>query len=167
VKVGKRGEQAGQEWGIDVVFRGANVLTLDDKGRMAMPAKYREQLTASCDGRLIITVGRDRCLLLYPLPVWEEIEAQLNQLPGLDPNVRLLQRNLIGRSEDLELDAQGRVRLPPQLREFAQLEKRIALVGVTKKFELWNEETLAEQHKAWAKVTDSQELNAALASLPL
>lgn len=149
------------------MFRGANVLTLDAKGRMAMPARYREQLSASCDGRLVITVGRDRCLLLYPLPVWEEIEAQLNQLPGLDPNVRLLQRNLIGRSEDLELDAQGRVRLPPQLREFAQLEKRVALVGVTKKFELWNEEILTGQHEAWAKVTDSQELNAALASLPL
>lgn len=149
------------------MFRGANLLALDAKGRMAMPAKYREELTALCDGRLIITVGRDRCLLLYPLSVWEDIEAQINQLPGLDPHVRLLQRNLIGRAEDLELDAQGRVRLPIQLREFAQLEKRVVLVGVTKKFELWNEETLTGQYETWAKVTDSQELSADLASLPL
>jgi MraZ protein len=149
------------------VFRGASVLTLDAKGRMAMPAKYRDQLMASCNGRLIITVDRDRCLLLYPLPAWEEIEFQLTQLPGLDQHVRRLLRNLMGSSEELELDAQGRIRLPPALREFANLEKRVALVGLGRKFELWNEETWVEQRDAWFKDSESQELNAALATLPL
>jgi MraZ protein len=149
------------------VFRGASVLTLDAKGRMAMPAKYRDQLMASCNGRLIITVDRDRCLLLYPLPAWEEIEFQLTQLPGLDQHVRHLLRNLMGSSEELELDAQGRIRLPPALREFANLEKRVALVGLGRKFELWNEETWVEQRDAWFKDSESQELNAALATLPL
>jgi MraZ protein len=149
------------------VFRGASVLTLDVKGRMAMPAKYRDQLMTSCNGRLIITVDRDRCLLLYPLPAWEEIEFQLSQLPGLDQHVRHLLRNLMGSSEELELDAQGRIRLPPALREFANLEKRVALVGLGRKFELWNEETWVEQRDAWFKDSESQELNAALATLPL
>ncbi len=66
------------------------------------------------------------------LPIWEVIEAQLNQLPGLHSKVCLLQRNVIGRAEDLELDSQGHVRLLRQLREFAQLENRIALVGIPK-----------------------------------
>jgi MraZ protein len=132
-----------------------------------MPAKYRDQLMASCNGRLIITVDRDRCLLLYPLPAWEEIEFQLSQLPGLDQHVRHLLRNLMGSSEELELDAQGRIRLPPALREFANLEKRVALVGLGRKFELWNEETWVEQRDAWFKDSESQELNAALATLPL
>jgi MraZ protein len=149
------------------VYRGANVLNLDAKGRMAMPAKYRDQLTASCDGRLVVTVNRDRCLLLYPLPVWEEIEAQLNRLPGLDPNVRRLQRNLMGRSEDLELDAQGRIRLPPALREFADLHKRVALVGLGKKFEVWNEEAWQQQQDGPGTDNNSPEMNDLLRSLPL
>ena len=149
------------------LFRGSSVLNLDAKGRMAMPARYREQLIASCGGRLVITVDRDRCLLLYPMPAWEEVEFELNRLPGLDPHVRRLLRNLMGNSEELELDAQGRMRLPPALRQFARLEKRVALVGLGKKFELWNEDTWAEQRDAWLKGGESEELNAALASLPL
>ncbi|MGI8738484.1 MAG: division/cell wall cluster transcriptional repressor MraZ [Gammaproteobacteria bacterium] len=149
------------------MFRGSSILNLDAKGRMAMPAKYLEQLMASCGGRLVITVDRDRCLLLYPMPAWEEVEFELNRLPGLDPHVRRLLRNLMGNSEELELDAQGRMRLPPALRQFARLEKRVALVGLGKKFELWNEDTWAEQRDAWLKGGESEELNAALASLPL
>lgn len=149
------------------MFRGASVLNLDAKGRMAMPAKYRDQLMVSCGGRLVITVDRDCCLLLYPLPAWEEIESQLTRLPGLDQHVRRLLRNLMGSSEELELDAQGRIRLPTALRQFANLEKRVALVGLGRKFELWNEETWVEQRDAWLKESDSEELNAALATLPL
>jgi MraZ protein len=112
-------------------------------------------------------VDRAGCLLLYPLPAWEEIELALGRLPGLDQNVRRLQRNLMGSSEELELDAQGRIRLPPPLREFARLEKRVALVGLGKKFELWNEDTWTEQRDAWLNGGDSEELNDALQRLPL
>ncbi len=150
------------------MFLGTSVLNIDAKGRMAMPAKYRDQLVELCAGRMVITVHRDGCLLLYPMPAWEDIVAELNKLPGLDPHVRRLQRNLMGSSEELELDAQGRIRLPPALREFSRLEKRVALVGLGKKFELWNEDTWAEQQRdAWLKDSDSEALNAALASLPL
>jgi len=134
---------------------------------MAMPAKYRDQLMASCDGCLVVTVDRDRCLLLYPMNAWVDVESELNQLPGLDPHVRRLQRNLMGNSEELELDAQGRIRLPPALRRFANLEKRVALVGLGKKFELWNENAWAEQRDAWLEDSDSEEVHAALKSLPL
>jgi MraZ protein len=121
----------------------------------------------SCNGRLVITVDRDRCLLLYSMPAWEKIEIELIRLPGLDQNVRRLQRNLMGSSEEIKLDAQGCIRLPAALREFAKLEKRVALVGLGKKFELWNENTWAEQRDAWLKDSDSEALNAGLASLPL
>jgi MraZ protein len=164
---GWKWEKVGCWWGIRAVFRGASVLNLDAKGRMAMPAKYRDQLMVSCGGRLVVTVDRDRCLLLYPLPAWEEIELELSRLPGLDQNVRRLQRNLMGSSEELELDAQGRIRLPPTLREFAGLDKRVALVGLIKKFELWNEETWTQQRDAWFNGGDSEELNDALRKLPL
>lgn len=166
VRRGWKWGRVGQLWGIRLVFRGASVLNLDAKGRMAMPAKYRDKLMESCAGRLVVTVLRDRCLLLYPMPAWEEIEIALTQLPGLDQSVRRLQRNLLGSSEELELDGQGRIRLPPVLREFARLEKRIALVGVGKKFELWNENSWAEQ-LALLNDSDSEELNAALRQLPL
>jgi MraZ protein len=148
------------------LFRGASVLNLDAKGRMAMPAKYRDQLMEFCGGRLVITVDRDHCLLLYPLPAWEEIEIELTRLGGLNPTVRQLQRSLMGSSEELELDAQGRIRLPSALREFARLQKRVALVGLGKKFELWNEDIWIEQRDAWLK-GNSEELHAALKSVPL
>jgi MraZ protein len=88
-------------------------------------------------------------------------------LPGIDQHVRRLLRNLMGSSEELELNTQGRIWLPPALREFANLEKRVALVGLGKRFELWKEETWIEQRDAWFKgAADLEEANAGLARLP-
>ena len=111
------------------MFRGVNSLNLDAKGRMAMPSKYRERLLGQSDGQLVVTVDlSDPCLLLYPLPEWEDIERKLVRLGNLDPRARRLQRLLIGHATEVELDSNSRILLPPPLREFAHLDKRIALL---------------------------------------
>ena len=96
---------------------------------MVMPTRYRERLLERCQGKLVITVDRDQCLLLYPLPDWEEIERKLMRLPTLNEQARRLQRLMVGHASDVELDGHGRVLLPPKLREFARLERNAILIG--------------------------------------
>ena len=122
------------------MFRGANAISLDAKGRLAMPSRYRDELLSRCAGQLIVTVDAvDSCLCVYPLTEWELIEAKLRQLPSLVEENRRLQRVLIGNAVDLELDGNGRFLVPPRLREHAGLDKHAMLVGQLNKFQLWNE----------------------------
>ena len=145
------------------MFRGVSQLNLDAKGRLAVPAKYRDRLLEICRGCLIATVDLDGCLLLYPQPEWEQIEQKLMKLPSLDPQVRRLQRLLLGHATECEMDAQGRMLLPAPLREFAGLEKRVMLVGQGNKFELWNESSWTQQCAAWIKEGENTgELSAVL-----
>jgi len=135
---------------------------------MAMPTRYRDRLATHCEGQLVVTVDRDHCLLLYPLPEWEEIERKLVRLPSLNRQARRLQRLLIGHATEVELDGNGRILLPPPLREFAELEKRIVLIGQGNKFELWNELQWNERRDVWLTETDDDEaLPAELESLSL
>jgi MraZ protein len=122
------------------MFRGIAQLNLDSKGRLAVPARHRELLLDRCAGHLVITADADRCLLVYPLPDWELIQQKLEGLSNLDPRVRDLQRRLIGFAVDVDMDNSGRVLIAPALRQYAQLEKNVVLVGQGKKFELWNQE---------------------------
>ena len=100
------------------MFRGATKVTLDDKGRMVLPTRYREQIAELAQGHLVVTVDRDQCLLIYPLPDWEQTERKLMSLPSLNPQARRLQRLMVGYATDLELDGHGRVLLPPELAAF-------------------------------------------------
>jgi transcriptional regulator MraZ len=150
-------------------FRGINNIAIDAKGRMAMPARYRERLLEGCGGRLVVTVDQDHCLLVYPLPEWEIIEEKLINLPSLNKQSRLLQRLLIGHATDLEMDGQGRILLPAMLREYAGLNKKAVLIGQGKKLEIWDEDTWAESQEQWvaAVQADEGELPAALEDLSL
>ncbi|MCW9012684.1 MAG: division/cell wall cluster transcriptional repressor MraZ [Gammaproteobacteria bacterium] len=152
-----------------MVFRGINNLALDAKGRMAVPARYREKLADSCGGRLIVTVDRDRCLLLYPQHEWEIIEAQLAALPSFNKQARHLQRLLIGHATEVDLDSQGRILLPTILREYASLEKKCVLIGQGKKFEIWDEQSWNENQSAWLEDANAEEgeMPSALESLSL
>ncbi|MEE9357000.1 division/cell wall cluster transcriptional repressor MraZ [Candidatus Vondammii sp. HM_W22] len=141
------------------MFRGANKLNLDAKGRLAMPMRYRERLRECCASRLIITIDQDRCLLLYPLPDWQEIERKLMKLPSLNKAARNLQRLLVGHAADVDMDGQGRLLLPSTLREFASLEKQVMLVGQGNKFELWNEDRWNEQRDAGLENMDFDQLD--------
>ena len=121
------------------MFRGVTQLSLDAKGRLAIPARYRNELMSTCSGHLIVTVDPSKCLLIYPQPAWEPIEQKLNNLSSFDSKTRNLQRLLVGNASDVEMDAAGRILLPPPLRLFAGLSKDVVLVGQGAKFELWDE----------------------------
>lgn len=120
------------------MFRGISQLHLDAKGRLAVPSRHRDALLERCAGHLVITADADHCLLIYPLPDWELIQQKLEGLSNLDPRVRELQRRLIGFAVDVDMDGAGRVLISPALREYAELDKEVVLVGQGKKFELWN-----------------------------
>ena len=143
------------------MFRGVTFLNLDAKGRLAIPAKYRERLQSFCDSRLVITIDRERCLLIYPERTWVEIERVLDQLPSFNEQARILQRLYIGHAQEVDMDAQGRVLLPPALRSFASLDRRVALVGQGKKFEVWNEETWKGNCEDWLSKADLSQLESA------
>jgi len=121
------------------MFRGVTQLSLDAKGRLAIPARYRSELMSTCSGHLIVTVDPSKCLLIYPQPAWEPIEQKLNNLSSFDSKTRNLQRLLVGNASDVGMDAAGRILLPPPLRLFAGLSKDVVLVGQGAKFELWDE----------------------------
>lgn len=129
----------GGDDGAAATFRGVTQLVLDAKGRLAIPARHRDALTVSGDSRLIVTADPSRCLLVYPLPVWEPIQARLMALSSFDERIRGLQRLLVGHADDVEIDAAGRILVPPALRQYARLDKHVVLVGQGRKFELWDE----------------------------
>ena len=122
------------------MFRGITQLSLDSKGRLAIPAKYRDGLVSLCAGRLIVTADPSKCLLIYPQPAWEPIEQKLISLSSFDKKTRSLQRLLVGNASDVEMDNAGRVLVSSPLRKFAGLAKNVVLVGQGAKFELWGEE---------------------------
>jgi MraZ protein len=151
------------------MFRGVNNIKLDAKGRLAMPTRYRERLMERCDGKMVVTVDRDHCLLLYPLPEWEDIERKLDRLPSLNKQARRLQRLLVGHATECELDNAGRILLPAPLREFAGLDRQVVLIGQGKKFEIWDETSWMEQRDQWLTSDDEQDVDlpAELESLSL
>ncbi len=123
------------------MFRGINPINLDAKGRVALPAKYRDRVTDRCDGHMVLTVHPfDRCLLLYPLADWEAIESQVNALPNsTSRQARRLQHLMVGYATELDLDGVNRLLLPAMHRDHAELDKRLILVGQGQKFEIWSE----------------------------
>tara|TARA_B100000676_G_scaffold245856_1_gene248457 strand:- start:54 stop:512 length:459 start_codon:yes stop_codon:yes gene_type:complete len=132
------------------VFRGINSATLDGKGRLAVPTRFRESVAASSEGKLVVTIDtQEKCLLMYPLGEWEIVQRKLEGLSNIGSQARLLQRLLIGHATDLALDAQGRILVPGMLRSYAELEKRLVLVGQGNKVEIWSESLWHGQMKNW------------------
>ena len=123
------------------MFRGDLSLSLDPKGRLAIPTKYRERIAELCGGALVATISlTERCLVVYPSPEWRRIEQQLQALPALDPKAQAISRLLIGHASECEMDNQGRILVPPTLREVATLDRRVRMIGQVNKFELWDED---------------------------
>jgi MraZ protein len=129
------------------VLRGVSQCALDAKGRFAVPQRYREALADGNAGstRLVITADPTRCLLLYTLPEWEPIEKKLMALSSFNATSRALQRLVVGHADDVEMDAAGRLLVPPALRQYAGLDKTIVLVGQGNKFEIWDDARWNEQ----------------------
>jgi MraZ protein len=149
-------------------FRGVSNLSLDAKGRIVLPARYRERLLEICQSQLIVTIDTEQpCLLIYPLPEWELIEEKIEGLPSFNPATRRIQRLLIGHATEVEVDGAGRMLLSNPLREYAQLDKKVVLIGQGKKFELWDEAVWNERMQTWLHETGDSATPAALEELTL
>ncbi len=133
------------------MFRGAAKVTLDDKGRMVMPTRYRPKIIAEAQGKIVVTIDREQCLLIYPLPEWEIVERKLMALPALRPQARRLQRLMVGYATELELDGHFRFLLPPELREVAKIDRAGMLIGQVNRIELWDEARWHEKREEWLK----------------
>jgi MraZ protein len=115
------------------VFTGEYRHAVDEKGRLAVPARFRAQL----DGGLVVARWLDACLAIFPLPAWEVIAAKVASLPVTDPNARLLQRRLFAQATETELDKQGRILVPQNLRDLAGLAGEAVVVGGQDHAEIW------------------------------
>ena len=151
------------------MFRGISNLNIDAKGRVAMPSRYRDAITANASGQMVVTVDHmDRCLLIYPMDEWLRVEQVLMSLPNMNRSVRNIQRLVLGHASEVDLDSQGRIRLSPPLREYANLGKKSVLVGQAKKFELWDAGTWNEQRDVWlSEAQDNLETDDVLSQISL
>jgi MraZ protein len=123
---------------------------MDVKGRIAVPSRFRESVLERSMGKVVLTIDiEERCLLLYLLPDWEQIEEKLAALPSFNKAARRIQRLIIGHATELEMDANGRLNVPSPLRSYAELEKRLLLVGQGHKFELWSEARWNASREQW------------------
>lgn len=136
------GESGGRErkGGVTAVFMGEYQHSLDAKGRVIVPAKFRELLGNEC----VVTRGLDRCLFLYPHGEWTKLEEKLKELPLTQRDARAFVRFFFSGASDVEFDKQGRIVLPASLREYAGMSKEIVVIGVSNRVELWAQEVWAE-----------------------
>lgn len=125
--------------GSGTVFEGAAALSLDAKGRLAVPARHREALLSASEGSLVLTAHPQRCLLLYPQPEWLPIRDKILKAPSFDARAASLKRVLVGNARTEEMDSAGRLLVATELRDFAQLEKTVWLVGMGTHFEIWSD----------------------------
>lgn len=121
------------------MFQGATALNLDAKGRLAIPARHRESLVEASGGELVLTAHPHRCLLIYPAPAWEPIRDKVLAASSLNPQSAAIKRLLVGNAREETLDSAGRLLVAPELRQFAQLDKLIWLVGQGSHFEIWSD----------------------------
>jgi MraZ protein len=136
--------------GRDKMFRGINVINIDGKGRLAIPTRYRGSIGMEDGASLVVTIDTEEtCLLLYPVNEWQSIEENLRRLPSFDAITRRIQRLLIGHATDVKLDGNGRILIPPVLRDYAKLDKTVLMVGQSNKFEIWAEPIWEARRAEW------------------
>ena len=133
------------------MFRGLNKISLDTKGRISIPTKYRSELAKYESNRLICTIDIDQCLLLYPIKIWLKIEKKIMALPSLDKSSRMLQRLMVGHASELVLDSQNRILVPIELREFSGVKKSAMFIGQGQRFEIWNYQSWNQSRDSWLK----------------
>lgn len=122
------------------MFMGEYLHTLDEKGRIIVPAKFRDNLGERC----VITRGLDQCLFLYPESEWKNVEEKLKRLPLTQRDARAFTRFFFSGATDVEFDRQGRIMIPAGLRQYAKLEKEVVVIGVSTRVELWAKEVWTE-----------------------
>ena len=157
--------KSGERWygnrkeGDETMFRGRYEYTIDSKGRVSIPSKFKEILIQQYDERLVIT-NYDLCLVAYPHQEWSVIEEKVKSLPPLGKkDSRAFLRFFYSSGIDCEIDRQGRILIPQSLRDYANLQKDVVLVGSGKKIEIWNKERWEEEFRksqeSFDRVTDT------------
>lgn len=132
------------------MFRGITAITIDGKGRLAVPMRYRDALCKDDKVSLVVTIDTEEsCLLLYPGEQWQIIENRLQNLPSFNAAARRIQRLLIGHATDVELDGNGRLLIPTLLRDYAKLDKKVVMIGQGNKFEVWDELLWQSRREQW------------------
>ena len=132
------------------MFRGFSSVSIDSKGRLAVPSRFRERLLDIAGGCLVQTLNPlDRCLWLYPLNEWEVIEGKLAALSDFDRQSRRAKQMMRGYATDSQLDAQGRILIPQELRAYASLDKQAVILGQGNKFEVWDQGNWEAQRDQW------------------
>lgn len=130
------------------MFKGEYDHTIDAKGRLIIPARFRELLGEEC----VVTRGLDGCIALYPKEAWEAIEQKLRALPTIDKKARKFERFFISGASDCEIDKQGRILIPQTLREFAHLDKDVVLAGNLERIEIWDK-------AMWKEICDFSDMD--------
>ena len=136
------------------MFRGLNKISLDAKGRISIPTKYRSELSKYGSNELVCTIDIDQCLLLYPKKIWLKIEKTIMALPSLDKSSRMLQRLMVGHASELALDSNNRILVPIELREFSGIKKSAVFIGQGQRFEIWNYKSWNQSRDSWLKKSD-------------
>ena len=127
------------------MFQGSTALTLDAKGRLAIPTKHRELMNGRSQGKLVLTGHPDGCLLLYQSPIFDEVRSRLMAVSDTNARVASWKRVIVGMAENIEPDGQGRILVTPELRKFAGMEKQLMMVGQGNRFEVWGEPAWNQQ----------------------
>ena len=122
------------------MFQGSSSINMDAKGRIAIPAEYRELLASECGGKLVVTAHNyERCALIYPESEWLKILPKIEALPDSQRVARNAKRLLIGNARQIDMDSNGRMLIPQTIRDYSKMDKKLMLAGMGKKFELWDE----------------------------
>ena len=148
------------------MYRGCSKISIDSKGRLAIPSRYRALILEQAQNNLVITLNPlDRSLYLYPLPEWEIIEDKLAALSDFDKQSRRTKQMMRGYANDCQLDSQGRILIPKELRGHAELSRQAIILGQGNKFEIWNEKTWEKQRDDWLESVGDESTSSSSDSL--
>jgi MraZ protein len=140
------------------MFKGRYEHTVDPKGRVSIPSRFRDILHDHGD-QLVITNDFDKCLVAYPLSVWQEFEKTVASKPQFNDSVKILKRFYISGAVECPIDKQGRIILPPTLRDYAEIKKDVIIVGQVNTIEIWNKEHWDAIFKTSKSAFDSKGLS--------
>ncbi|MCF8067314.1 MAG: division/cell wall cluster transcriptional repressor MraZ [Desulfobacterales bacterium] len=148
------------------MFRGSSYHTIDLKGRIIIPARFRDVIKAGSNGSIMVT-RMDKCLFAYTMEEWAKIEAKVLSLAEKSDHMRRFRRVFIGGAFDCSCDKQGRILIPPSLRQYAGLEKEIVLAGVLSHFEIWSREDWDKENAFMEEDMEKEDVRNDIAKLGL
>lgn len=128
-------------------FKGSYTYSVDDKGRVSLPAKLRKYVSPEANDTFVVTRGFEKCLFVYPIDEWNKLEAHLRNLSSYDPQHRRFIRAILELAQESQLDSQARISIPPELREYASIQNEARIIGTLDKIELWNPK-IYEEYKS-------------------